>query len=62
MDGQGEMWNEALGSWQTSLRAKELAGREREREGERESNRQAYLSNQRPAKHSTGNQSCNALI
>lgn len=36
MDGQGEVWNEALGSWQTSLRAKELAGRETEREKERE--------------------------
>lgn len=36
MDGQGEVWNEALGSWQTSLRAKELAGRETESEKERE--------------------------
>lgn len=36
MDGQGEVWNEALGSWQTSLPAKELADREIEREKERE--------------------------
>lgn len=56
MDGPGGMREEALGSWQPSSQAEEPAGRERESKGE------AHLCNQRPAKHSSGNQSYNALM
>lgn len=47
MDEQGEVWNEAMTSWQTSLRAEDPAGRGGGK-------RQAYLGNQRPLNTAQG--------